>query len=74
MQRTTVVLIALGVIGGMVGAVVGLSQHLQHPSPVKSGVFDTIPEDIGRRTYVMCMACHGVDGRGIAGFTPGLAG
>lgn len=27
---------------------------------------------LGRRVYANCQACHGLDGRGIAGYAPGL--
>jgi mono/diheme cytochrome c family protein len=29
---------------------------------------------LGRRVYANCQACHGIDGRGVPGYAPGLAG
>ena len=60
-----VILVALAVVIGVV--------VLRHaPAPV--GAPPALDNDplLGRRIYANCQACHGIDGRGIAGYAPTL--
>ena len=70
----TLVFILLGAIGLSVGSYIGLRHINVSVSTAPPGTFTGTGSDLGRRAYAMCMACHGAEGHGIAGYTPGLVG
>jgi len=71
-------LIALGVIGLIAGLALGLVRermNSQNPAPPGGGSAPVDPAvDPGRAAYVACQGCHQLDGRGLPGFAPPLAG
>ncbi len=39
-----------------------------------TSTWDPADPGLGRKAYAMCQACHGLDGRGVPGYAPALAG
>jgi mono/diheme cytochrome c family protein len=71
-------LIALGVMGLMVGLAIGFVRdrvNAQIPAQSGGGAPPVDPAvDPGRAAYVACQGCHQPDGHGLPGFAPPLAG
>jgi mono/diheme cytochrome c family protein len=55
-------------------AALALGAWLAWPAVPRAGTFPPDDPLLGRRVYAYCQGCHGVDGRGIAGNYPPLAG
>ncbi len=49
---------------------------MQAPAPPATtiSIWDPADPDLGRKAYAMCQGCHGLDGRGVPGYAPALAG
>jgi mono/diheme cytochrome c family protein len=63
-------LVAVVVLLALAGVLaVVLTRRTSAPAPHLVEVNDPL---LGRRVYANCQACHGIDGRGIAGYAPGL--
>ena len=59
----------------IVGVLAVALRPAHHPETVTDdGALAVDDPQLGRRTYVRCQACHGLDGQGIAGNYPPLAG
>lgn len=72
MPRAAVIaIIALSAAGGLAGAWLSLPPAAP---PLQAGTWDPADPQLGARAYVMCQGCHGVDGRGVPGYAPSLAG
>jgi mono/diheme cytochrome c family protein len=67
----------LVLVGVLLASALGVLAVLLRQSPALGDTAFAIPADdpeLGRRVYVRCQACHGLDGQGIPGNYPGLAG
>ena len=67
----------LVIVGLVLATVLGAIAVLLRQQPTFSETAYAIPADdpqLGRRVYVRCQACHGLDGQGVPGNYPGLAG
>lgn len=76
MARSTLVMAAvlLGSAGAVAGGMLAL-RGLDAPSAeTYPGTFDRDDPLLGRRSYVFCQGCHGLDGSGVPHYTPALAG
>jgi len=62
-----VVVVALALVIG----VAVMMRRTPMALPVPSNVVESDPQ-LGRRVYANCQACHGIDGRGVAGYAPAL--
>lgn len=68
-----VLIIVVSLLGGAIGAWLSMPSRTAAPEqPV--GSWDPADPELGRKAYVMCQGCHGVDGRGVPGYAPALAG
>ena len=43
-------------------------------APLPLGTWDAADPQLGPKAYVMCQACHGLDGLGVPGYAPSLVG
>jgi nitrite reductase (NO-forming) len=67
--------VAWVVLALAIAVVVSLALRVAtRPAATTVGSGDDDDAPLGRRTYVNCQACHGIDGRGVAGYAPGLIG
>jgi mono/diheme cytochrome c family protein len=72
--RLAVTVAGLG-LAVILGLVAFATRAAPHPDPLpEDGTLATDDPLLGRRIYVRCQACHGLDGQGIAGNYPPLAG
>ncbi len=65
------------IAGLVLATILGIAAVLMRHSGPPAEPAVAIPADdpaLGRRVYVRCQACHGIDGRGVPGNYPGLAG
>jgi mono/diheme cytochrome c family protein len=69
-----ITLVVLGLAGIAVGAILGMPPAAGRPADPGLATWDAADPDLGRKAYVMCQACHGLEGRGIPGYAPPLAG
>lgn len=63
--------------GVLLATALGAAAALLRQEPPPGDAAFAIPADdpqLGRRVYARCQACHGIDGRGVPGNYPGLAG
>jgi mono/diheme cytochrome c family protein len=65
-----IVAVLLAASGAAVGGMLALRGQADQPA---SGTF--LPDDpqLGRRSYVFCQGCHGLDGLGVPRYAPALA-
>ena len=70
LRHGTVVVVLVILVALAVVIAVAVLRHA--PAPV--GAAPALANDplLGRRIYANCQACHGIDGRGIAGYAPPL--
>lgn len=70
------VLLAIGLGAGMAAVVLRTDAGAPLAAPQPMIVVAPAPPDpqLGRQIYARCQACHGLDGQGIAGNYPPLAG
>ncbi len=56
--------------------VLGGGLAMRQPAPPSNTMSTWDPDDpaLGRKAYAMCQGCHGLDGRGVPGYAPALAG
>ena len=65
------------IVGLVLATALGALAILLRQQPVLGDAAYAIPVDdpqLGRRVYVRCQACHGLDGQGVPGNYPPLAG
>ncbi len=78
MSRTKLILLVVGLtaIAGAVGGYAAMRRVVRPvvPPPVATSTWDRSDPRLGEKAYVMCQACHGLNGHGILGYAPGLAG
>lgn len=70
MRPTTVLAIVLALGGLAIGGWLAVPR----PAPARAAPNHADDPLLGRRAYVHCQACHGVDGRGVPGYAPPLVG
>lgn len=76
---TAKIWLLIGVVAGIVLVATGAGLLAYQPkvAPMKNDTDYAVPENdpqLGRRMYVHCQACHGINGEGVAGNYPPLAG
>ncbi len=64
-------LCAIAVAGGAWAA---MARSPMQQTPTTTATWDAADPDLGRKAYTMCQSCHGLDGRGVPGYAPPLAG
>ena len=67
----------LVIVGLVLATALGALAVLLRQQPVLGAASYAIPADdpqLGRRVYARCQACHGLDGQGVLGNYPPLAG
>ena len=62
--------VLLAASGATVGGLLALRGRTEQPA---SGTFAADDPQLGRRSYVFCQGCHGLDGRGVPRYAPALA-
>lgn len=67
------VTVLLAASGAVVGGLLALRQLDERVPGVSVGTFDPADPQLGRRSYVFCQGCHGLDGKGVARYAPALA-
>ena len=72
-MRTAIAIAAVLCIAA-IAAGAWLSLPRMAPTGPAVATWDAADPQLGAKAYAMCQACHGVDGRGVPGYAPPLAG
>lgn len=73
-RSVLVIVLLLTAAGAIVGGMLGLRDApARAPAAAAAGTFAVDDPQLGRRSYVFCQGCHGLDGQGVPGYAPALA-
>ncbi len=73
MRREYLILALLCLVAAIGGGWAALAR-MPAPTAALGATWDPADPALGRKAYIMCQACHGLDGRGVPGYAPPLAG